>query len=153
MPHVSDAVLNRMLDQLPKELRRNLSHIVSGAITHQVACMGDCQGEVIAYIYSDGVDPRGMPQFRVEPIVNADDIMKLRASRKRLDGQLGFQCWCGNDSRIASQEAGSIKHDGLPPDRDGLEEIYRQLQANPAIYAEVDGVKEVDGFSIERVGV
>lgn len=160
MPNIPDSALTQMLDQLPPDTRKSLSNIVSGRITHQIICNGEgtseregCNGTVIAYLYADGLDERRQPKYRVEPVVLQDGTMRLRSSRKRLDGQTGFQCWCGNDSLIARQEAGSIQRDGLPPSRDGLEVIYSALQRDPATYPEINGAKEVDGFTIERVAV
>jgi hypothetical protein len=151
MPHVPDAVLNEMLKQLPKETRKTLANVVSGKITHQVRCESDiCKGEVIGYFYPDGVDDNGRPKYRVEP-VTVDGKMKLRSVRKRLDGHYGFQCWCGQDSRLAAPEQDSIGYDGQPPTRQGLEDIYARLQKKPAHYPEVNGARDVDGFSIERV--
>lgn len=154
MPNIPDATLQEMLKQLPKETQKSLAHIVAGKITYQVVCLSDtCKGEPIAYLYVDGTDSLGRPAYRIEPVVRPDQIMKLRASRKRLDGQYGFQCCCGNDSRLARQELGHIGFDGLPPTREGLEAIYEALQKNPASYPEVGGSKEVDGFRTERLGV
>lgn len=110
-----------------------------------------CKGEVIAYLYHDGLDGNAKPKYRVEPVVLPDKSMKLRASRKRLDGHFGFQCVCGGDSRIAEHETGVIAYDGNPPTREGLETIYGRLQQKPADYPEIDGIREVDGFQIERV--
>lgn len=158
MAHISDSALEEMLSQLPAETRKSLSNIVTGKITHQVRCLGKgsserlgCNGDAIAYIYADGLDEKRNPKFRVEPIIFPDGTMRLRSSRRRLDGQTGFQCWCGQDSLIARHEAGSIKRDGMPPTRGGLESIYAALQHDPADYPVIDGVKEVDGFRIERV--
>jgi hypothetical protein len=152
MPHVSDSALHEMLAQLPDEQARSLANIVSGKITHQVRCLSEtCQGEVVGYLYVDGTDSRGRIKYRVEPVVKPDGSIKLYAHRKRLDSQYGFECSCGQDSRIARHEAGALKYDGKPPTREGLEDIYAQLQKNPADYPEINGIREVDGFQIERV--
>lgn len=152
MPNIPDAALNEMLKQLPKETRKSLAHLVSGKISHQVHCMSEaCNGEVIAYLYVDGVDIGGRPAFRVEPVVKEDKSMKLLIRRKRLDGEFGFRCVCGNDSQLAPQEKGIIGSN--QPTRADLEVVYRKLQANPSNYPEIDGIKEVDGFKIERVNV
>lgn len=116
----------------------------------QLARQG-CKGDVIAYLYADGLDERRQPKYRVEPVIFPDGKMRLRSSRKRLDGHLGCQCWCGNDSLVARQESGAIQRDGLPPSREGLETIYSALQSDPADYPVVNGAKEVDGFVIEKV--
>lgn len=151
MPHIPDSVLHEMLDQLPAATRRSLANIVSGKITYQVHCLGpECKGEVIAYIYTDGVDARGRIQYRVEPVVQLDMSMKLRSVRQRFDGEFGFEC-IDNDSRIARQESVGLKDDGKPPTREGLEAIYGQLQQDPANYPEINGVKTIDGFQIERI--
>jgi hypothetical protein len=46
---------------------------------------------------------------------NEDGLMYLRSSRRRTDGELGFECWCGADSRIAPNEDGILKADGSQP--------------------------------------
>lgn len=152
MATIPDAALHEMLKQLPEKQRRSFAHIVSGKVSHQVHCNSKlCKGDVIAYVYVDGTNSQGRVQYRVEPALAADGSMKLRASRPRLDGEYGFECVCGNDSRIASHEAGAISYDGKPPTRQGLEDIHTRLQKRPPVYSEVDGTKEVDGFSIERL--
>lgn len=162
MANIPDAALHEMLAQLPQNQQRAYAHIVSGKISHQVHCDSDiCQGEVVAYIYVDGADAKGKIQYRVEPVIK-DNIsltpgrsqpatMKLRSSRLRLDGQYGFECSCGNDSRLAEHERASIGYDGKPPTRQGLEDIYTQLKKRPTNYPEIDGVRHVDGFRIERL--
>lgn len=152
MTHIPDAAFNEMLKQLPDEQRRSLAHIVNGKISHQVRCMGGCNGAVIAYLYVDGTDRRGNIKYRVEPTL-VDGKMKLRAWRPRLDGQLGFECWCRNDSRIAPQEAGVISMKGVVPSRSDLETVFGNLLKTPANYPEVNGVREVNGFQIERIAV
>jgi hypothetical protein len=107
-----------------------------------------CKGEVIAYVYIDGVDAQGRIKRHVEPAV-MNRKMKLRSYRKRFDGQLGFKCICGNNSIVSRQELGHISPE--PPTRDDLKAIYAKLQKDPADYPEIDGKTEVDGFTLERV--
>lgn len=152
MTNIPDAALQEMLQSLPESQRRSYAHIISGKISHQVHCdSDDCKGDVIAYLYIDGTDSKGRIKYHVEPAIAENGTMKLRASRARLDGEFGFECVCGADTRIATHEAGAIGYDSKPPTRQGLQGIYSRLRKSPPRYPEVDGVKEVDGFRIERL--
>ena len=151
MPTISNEALHDMLKQLPDAQARSLAHIVNGKISHQVRCLGGCKGNVIAYLYIDGTDSRGRIKYHVEPAIAPDRSMKLRSSRVRLDGQIGFECWCGQDSRIAKHEAGILSPIWIPPTRDDLVKIATRLRDDKPYYPEINGVKEVDGFQFERV--
>lgn len=100
-------------------------------------------GRVIAHIMSDG---------QVFAIQDENGFMWLRASRRRTDGELGFECWCGQDTRIAPNEDGILKADGSQPTRDDLLAMAAKLEQNPPKYATINGERDVDGFIIRKVG-
>lgn len=79
----------------------------------------------------------------------------LFSSRDRLDGFKGFECRCGNDSRLSKQEQGHLQHEGRPVmgvSKQILENIGRAIEDSPSEYPIVDGCQEIDGFVIENVG-
>lgn len=100
-------------------------------------------GRVIAHIMTDG---------QVIAVKDENDFMWLRASRRRTDGELGFECWCGQDTRIAPNEDGIIKADGSQPSRDDLMQLAHNLEQNPPKYATINGERNVDGFILRKVG-
>lgn len=152
MPYIADEALETLLSTLPSDTKKILNNIISGKATHQVRCMSElCNGEVIAYLQADGLDAHQRSKYSVVPATQAVSEMKLLAFRKRLDGFIGFQCKCGNDSRRAPHEQDSIDKFGNPPTRQGLQDIYERIQKSPPNYPELSGRRLVDGFSIERV--
>jgi hypothetical protein len=100
-------------------------------------------GRVIAHIMTDG---------QVIPVRDENGFMWLRASRRRTDGELGFECWCGQDSRIAPNEDGIIKADGSQPSREDLLQLATNLEQNPPKYATINGERNVDEFILRKVG-
>jgi len=100
-------------------------------------------GRVIAQIMSDG---------QVIALKDENGFMWLRASRRRTDGELGFECWCGQDTRIAPNEDGIIKADGSQPSREDLMQLATNLEQNPPKYATINGERNVDGFILRKVG-
>lgn len=100
-----------------------------------------CKGRHIGIIYSNG---------RAEPVRDPDGNFYLRSTRKRLDGVIGCECWCGNDSRLARQEAGHMRFDGQPPTKEGLAKIFESIQKNPTVPQTKDGRTEIDGFAFEE---
>lgn len=99
-------------------------------------------GALIGRIWDDG---------RVEEVADEDGFVWLRSSRKRFDGNYGFECWCGQDSRIAECEAGVLSFNGTAPTKEGINTIAMNLQKKPANYPTVDGEQIVDGFRIKGV--
>lgn len=100
-------------------------------------------GRVIAYINNDG---------SVTPLKDENGVMWLRSSRRRTDGEYGFECWCGQDSRIAPNEDGILKADGSQPTADDILQMAANLKQNPPKYDTIDGERDVDGFIIRKVG-
>lgn len=101
-----------------------------------------CKGRHIGVIYDNG---------RAEPVRADDGNYYLRSTRQRLDGVVGCECWCGQDSRIAVQEAGELRFDGQPPSKQGLETIFKNIQKNPTVVEIKNGRTEIDGFAFEEV--
>lgn len=101
-----------------------------------------CNGRLIGQVYDNG---------RVEPVVAEDGNMYLRATRKRLDGVIGCECWCGQDSRISAQESGHIDYSGNAPSKEGLESIFKNVQKNPTVVEIKNGRTEIDGFAFEEL--
>lgn len=98
------------------------------------------KGRVIAHIMTDGT---------VVPTNDENGKMWLRASRRRMDGEWGFQSWCGTDSLLAEAEKGIIGQ--AQPSKDDLFEIAKRLDDKPPKYATIKGEREVDGFIIREV--
>lgn len=101
-----------------------------------------CNGRLIGQVYDNG---------RAEPVRADDGNYYLRATRKRLDGAIGCECWCGQDSRISAQEAGDLKFDGQPPTKQGLESIFSKIEKNPTVIEIKNGRTEIDGFAFEEL--
>lgn len=101
-----------------------------------------CNGRLIGRIYDNG---------RVEPVREIDGNMYLRSTRKRLDGAIGCECWCGQDSRISAQEAGDLDCKGSAPTKEGLEKIFERIQKNPTVAEIKNGRTEIDGFAFEEL--
>jgi hypothetical protein len=100
-------------------------------------------GRVIAHIMKDG---------QVVPLKDENGDMWLRSSRRRTDGEYGFECWCGLDSRIAPNEAGILKADGTQPTKEDLYHMAENLQNSPPKYATINHERDVDGFILRKVG-
>lgn len=101
-----------------------------------------CKGRLIGQIYDNG---------RAEPVRADDGNYYLRSTRKRLDGAVGCECWCGQDSRISAQEAGDLKFDGQPPTKQGLESIFHKIEKNPTVVEIKNGRAICDGFAFEEL--
>lgn len=97
-------------------------------------------GRVIGHITSNG---------QVIPVKDELGRMWLRASRKRTDGEWGFESWSGNDSRIAPHEQGIIGGD--QPSKEDLHRLAFNLEQNPPKYVTINGERQVDGFIIREV--
>ena len=139
----SQSDLRKILDNIPDKGQRDIvANILTGQITKVVKCMSkECDGRIIAHIYMNG---------DIRP-THSDGVMFMRASRNRLDGQIGFQCWCGNDSRLCEAEIGVEGIESGAVQKSDIETVWSRLQGKPAVYPEVAGAKLVDGFSIEDI--
>ena len=151
---IQQNIIKDMLGNItdPK-MREVYGSIVSGKIVAQVRCMSNrCKGHIIAYIDDNGkVD-------ETQPVLDAKGkygLYKsgLEGSRIRLDGQLGFRCYCGNSSILCEEEQGIITP--ARPSQEDLQNIAARLslRRNPLMYAPKNGKAKIDGFVIEEVKV
>ena len=133
-----EQLLNNIDD--PK-LKERLEDIVKGRYTHVIKCQSKkCKGRIMGHLNKQG---------EVVPYTNKVGKMYLRASRKRLDGYMGFECWCGNDSRLAEHEKGIIT--AAMPKKTDLEKVWDRLQSKPTNYKEKNGKINIDNFLIETI--
>lgn len=95
---------------------------------------------VIAHIMTDG---------SVVALRDEKGRMWLRSSRRRTDGEWGFQSWSGLDTLLADHEKGIISE--AQPTKDDLFELAKRLDAKPPKYDTINGEKMVDGFIIREV--
>lgn len=133
-----------ILDNIKDERQRQqVKNILQSNVTHFVKCMSDkCKGRIVAEIDNNG---------KINPTVDKDGKMYLRAIRPRLDGYYGFQCWCGNDSRLCTAEKGvkGIEHNSVT--KNDIEQVYKGLQKKPVSYPEKNGIQDIDNFRIEKI--
>lgn len=145
-----DNVVEDMLANItdPK-LRDAYGEIINGKTTHFVHCNSvACGGRVIAYINADGLVRETKP-------VLSDDALKgvyssgLEGSRQRLDGHLGFRCYCGNNSILADEEKGII--DANVPSKQDLYRVADRLSRRTRIALPTVGDITIDGFTKEKI--
>lgn len=151
---VGQNVIKDMLGNIqdPK-MREVYGSIISGKIIARIRCLSDrCKGRVIAFMDDSGkVD-------EAEPKIDAKGKYGLYSSglegtRLRLDGHLGFRCYCGNTSILCQEEKGIITP--ARPSQDDLLKVAQRLglRKNKVMYTPKDGKLEIDGFVIEEVKV
>lgn len=135
------------------ELREVYGSILSGKIIALVRCLSkSCKGAVIAHIDDAGkvtetppvLDPKG--KFGLYR-------SGLEGTRGRLDGQLGFRCYCGNSSVLCEEEKGIITP--ARPTQADLNKIAERLSKRKTLnpYEPKNGKTEIDGFVIEEIKV
>lgn len=135
--------IKKILNRFPDKQRQDVENILYGKIVKQVKCLSKkCKGRIIAYIYSNG---------KIREIGDEKGLIYLRASRRRLDGELGFQCWCGNDSRLCEAEKGNKGIENNAVQKSDLHEVFAKLEKNPKQYPPINGKQEVDKFLIEDI--
>lgn len=135
----------QILASMPDSQRRTIAAIMNGEIVKTITCLGKkhgASGQVMGHIYKDG-------KFRA--VTDNKGRMWCRASRVRLDGNLGFECWCGNDSRLCEAEKGVKGIENNAVQKSDLDTVFARLQQKPANYPVTDGAQVVDGFKIEGV--
>lgn len=136
--------IRQILDNVPAGPMRNmLTDVLDGKVVKYIRCNSEeCQGRIIGHIYLNG---------NIVPITNEKGEMFMRAFRHRLDGALGFECWCGNDSRLCDAEKGvhGIEHNAVT--KADLQQVWNNLQKKSVKYEEVDGKLDIDNFVIETI--
>jgi len=143
MTQVSDAMINTMINSIPdKKQRDQMKKMLFNKVTHKVLCMSEeCEGRHIANINNDGS----------VSLVASEGKSWLRASRNRLDSAMGFQCWCGNDSRLSKQEMLVPEMNQSAVDKNVVRRVLALVNDDPSNYPVVNGSQSVDGFVIEEV--
>lgn len=137
------AQVDAMLASIPDiNQRKKMADILRGKIVKNVKCLSEeCKGRLIGYVYRDGSIKLCEP--------DKEGKYWLRAHRHRLDGYVGFECWCGNDSRLAKQEVG---HVGISVSKEAMESVAQAVDAEPSHYPIVNGEQIIDGFLLEDIG-
>lgn len=129
-----------ILRGLPEHFQKHVERVLTGEIEFDIVC-GDC-GRVIGEKYKDG---------RIEATTDGNGVMWMLAYRPRLDGFLGFQCRCGNDSRLSGYEKGVKSIEKNKVKQKDIEAVLEKVSKNPPKYKEVGGEMEVDKFIIRRL--
>ena len=137
--------INEMLNKLPANQRKSVLNIMNGQTIANVYCNSKtCKNRLIGTIDKSN---------KFNAIVDKDGMMHARASRPRLDGYLGFQCWCGNDSRLASQEKGVKGIEQNAVTKNDIDQVFKNLEKSPANYEIKNNKQKIDGFTIEYLEV
>lgn len=132
-----EKLLNNIQD---KNLLKQIKNVLSEDYVKKIKCMSaTCKGRLLGYINANG---------KVTAAVNNKGEMYLRSSRQRLDGYMGFECWCGNDSRLAEQEKGIV---GQFIDKNILKKVAEKLERKPAKYTKTGKKLLIDNFLIEDI--
>lgn len=129
---------------------------------------GKCDSDMCLWLYRPSfVNDKAELHFsrRMHRIVSPSGL--LRTTTKRIDGVMGYQCWCGSDSRTFPVEERFLGHnpDGSQPSRDEYdakaikdkmkEEAYepekQDIDAKTTVWISRDGFDEdkIDGKFIE----
>lgn len=129
--------VREILNNLHESTRKSVERIITGEVTHQIVCHG-C-GRVVAEMLKDG---------KIDPTVDANGQMWLLAFRHRLDGFLGLQCLCGNDSRLCEHEKGvrGIVQNQIT--KKEIETVLGKIERKPSVYPIIKGKQLIDNFSI-----
>lgn len=138
---VSQAKIQEMFRAIPDpKMRQQLSNIMTSKMVKSVHCTSKkCKGKVIAHI----TDNNSVQE------VTKNGLTFLRAWRNRLDGFLGFECWCGADSRLSAQEQGHIGANA--PSKSDLEKVWNNVNDKPSDYPVKRGEQNIDGFVIKEI--
>lgn len=142
MRSISDTTLSQMLGAITDPtMKTHINRIINTEVKKNIRCTSKkCKGAIIGTIDQNG---NITPTF-----VNGK--MHMRSHRKRLDGGLGFQCWCGNDSRLATEEKGVRGIEQNAVTKDDLAQVWSNLGGKLKEYAIKNGKQDIDGFIIEE---
>jgi hypothetical protein len=136
----ANAILDNITD--PKQ-RALIERILYKKIVKQVLCGSkECQGRIVASIDQNN---------KIEPTLDNKGSMWLLAYRQRLDGYWGFQCLCGNDSRLCRQEIGVKGIEENAVTKDDLDQVWINLEKKPANYPVNNGKQNIDNFIIQEI--
>lgn len=143
MKHLTDDTFSQMLNSITdSRLKTHVNRIINSNPVKNIHCMSDsCKGDVIGTVDQNGV---------ITPTV-IKGRMRMRAYRKRLDGGLGFQCWCGNDSRLSPEEMGVKGIEMNAVTKADLAEVWDRLGGKLKKFVSKNGKTNIDGFMIEEI--
>lgn len=148
----NDNLVKDMLKNIPDpKLREQYGRMIAGDIIAVVKCLSEtCAGRVIANVSADG------RVTEVAPLEDADGAYGryssgLEGSRMRLDGTLGFRCYCGNNSILLEEEKGVIT--ASPPSEQDLNTIALRLSKRTNIIVPNHIKAQKEGFMVEDVRV
>lgn len=135
--------LKKILANIPdSKQRKTIAEILTGKIEKNVRCNSDeCKGRIVAYIHDNG---------KIEPTTDKG-VMWLLAYRHRLDGYLGFQCACGNDSRLSDQEKGIDGIENNSVTKKDIEQVWENLNLKPISYPNKNRKQLIDNFLLEEI--
>lgn len=141
MKVVKEKAIKELLGLLDPAQRKMVTEIFDRKVRKVVKCMSKkCKGRTIALIY---LDRQGGEHIAASGEVgNKKDPMRLLAYRKRLDGKYGFQCSCGNDSRLCEAEMGVSGIENGNPTAKDIEQVAQNLQTKKS---------KKDKFLIEKI--
>lgn len=149
---MNDNLVKDMLKNIPDpKLREQYGRLIAGDIVAVVKCLSDsCDGRVIANVSADG------RVTETQPLADEDGAYGryssgLEGSRMRLDGTLGFRCYCGNNSILLEEEKGVIT--ASPPSEQDLNTIALRLSKRKNIIVPEHIRAKKEGFAVEGVGL
>ena len=141
---INEKALQKMVDQVhDQKVKEYLSKKIHNKISKQIYCLSSvCKGRMIGY-----VDNKGVPE--ADELRDKEGILisGLLAIRERLDGNLGVQCACRRDSRLAKAEKKIISD--VPPSKEDLNRVYENLTKYPTKIVDKGDKIQIDGFLIE----
>lgn len=133
--------VKQILQSIPdRAQRQQIEAIITNDIQYRVRC--ESCSRIVAEIHKNG---------KITPLIGKDGTMYLLAYRHRLDSNLGFQCLCGNDSRLSPQEKGNKGIEGNSATKSDIEAVLRKVKQSPSNYNESGGVKRIDNFTLIQV--
>jgi len=142
-------ILDNISDPRQKSL---IEGILTEKVVSKVQCMSKkCRGRIVAHFVKNVNDNRETPEIVIKPTVNKKGVMFLLAYRPRLDGFAGFQCICGNDSRLSKAEMGVKGIENNAVTKKDLNEVFAKLTKKPATYTKVGGKLEIDNFVVTDI--
>jgi hypothetical protein len=138
---MDNQTIKQMLGNIKNEGQRNIiERMMFGKIKMQVTCQ-KCKN-LIAYIKHDD---------SVEPVIDKNGVMWLLASRPRLDGLWGFQCLCGNDSRLCQAEKGNKGIENNALTTQDVQEVLGKLEKKQTKVVKIGNANLIDNFILEDI--
>lgn len=146
-----DNLIQDMLRNIPDpKMREQYGRLLSGKVVKMVLCLSEhCNGRPIATIDVNGKVTEMQPEESADGAYGLYSS-GLEGSRIRLDGTLGFRCYCGNSSILLEEEQGVITN--RPPSEQDLNTIALRLSKRTKIIIPEHIKAKKEGFSVQEVG-